>query len=193
MELSDHTLELLAIGRAQPFSYDHDAKEFHFGNEKIPPSEMQFFGSAHTGGENLTANNVRKMVESTPFVHNYVHPIGLPLASEFFEEGWTDEIASETKEIMADVFMEYTKQFKASEREQLLSIRSFDTVCRKGSGDVILSTLGSCACLGPDYTSHYVLDDGAKEYTYHNIDLPSQRLSLLAGLGHIARRANEWR
>lgn len=187
-------LELLAAGRSQPFSYDHDEREFHFGNQVKSIDEIPLYGTPHEAGEGMTAADIEVLLGTTPFVYNYTHPISFPLASDFFEHGWSDEIAHEVHEIMADVFFDHSDAFKASEHERLKSLRSFSSLRRTNPGDVILSTLGNCACLGPDYTSSHsrFLDAGIMEYTLHNTDRLDQKLSLMAGLGHVARRASEW-
>jgi hypothetical protein len=151
------------------------------------------FGSPHEEGDGVTAEEVRSMSETVPFVYNYTHPIGLPLSSDFLDNGWTQALESETNEVMADVFMANTDRFEVSERGRLLSIRAFSTIRRTDPGDVILNTVGNCACFGPDFTAMFTqATERVSEYTFHNVDRVEQKVSLMAGLGHIARRANEW-
>ena len=58
------------------------------------------------------------------------------------------------------------------------------------NGHVTLSVLGSCACLGTNPYGNFVdgneWETGFVEYEFHNIDAPVQRISLLAGIGHLA-------
>ncbi len=193
MSVEQHTLELLAISRAQPFYYDHDAAKFHFGEQVLSVNEIPEFGSSHATGSAMTADDAAMLYENTPFVHNHVHPIGLPASMDFLKNGWTQALENETNEVIADVFMDTTDRFERTERQRLLSMRAFSTMRRVDSGDAILTTVGACACLGPDFSAMFTHSEaGIAEYTYHNIDRPEQRLSLMAGLGHIARRANEW-
>lgn len=191
--MRESTLELLAMSRVQPFSYNHDAGEFHFGDEVVAVADIPTWGSPHQGGENLTKGDVQEYFDTVPFVFNHVHPLSLPLANIFFEHGWSDDLKAETNEVMADVLLAHTDRFDISERARLLESRNFDTMRRKHPGDVILRTIGACACLGPDYTGHLTQPEaGLMEYTFHNIDSLVQKQSLMAGLGHVARRATDW-
>lgn len=189
----EHKLEMLAIGRAQPFQYNHESGRFQFGDEEIAVGDVGIFGSAHANGEDLSADDIREYMTTVPFVHTFIHPIQLPAANAFFQHGWNSDIASETREVMADVLLANTDRFTRSDRAKLLAQGSFGVLRREDPGDVIISTVGACACLGPDYTTHFSDPElHIMEYTYHNVDSLPQKLSLMSGLGHVARRAQEW-
>ena len=193
MNMLEHKLEMLAIGRAQPFQYDHTSGTFQFGDEEVAVKDVGLFGSAHASGEDLNVDDIREYMTTVPFVHTFIHPIQLPAANAFFQHGWNADIASETREIMADVLIANTERFKRSDRAKLLARGSFGVLRREEPEDVIVSTVGACACLGPDYTTHFSDPElQIMEYTYHNVDGLPQKLSLMSGLGHIARRAQEW-
>ena len=190
---TESTLELLAISRSQPFSYNHDTELFQFGDESVAVGDIPTWGTPHQMGEDITTDEVRAFIETTPFVYSFVRPIGLPRSVEFFDNGWTAEIEQETNEVMADVLVANSDRYDADDRKKLLAQRSFASLRRTQPGDVILHVAGNCACLGPDFTAHFCFpDEGIMEYTFHNIDQHEQKLSLMAGLGHVARRANEW-
>lgn|GEM_PF-3815612 len=76
MDVDESALQLLAISRVQPFSYDHGKGEFSFGDEKRTVDEIQQFGSPHTAGEDLTTGDVRDMLQTVPYVHGFRNPIG---------------------------------------------------------------------------------------------------------------------
>lgn len=193
MSINEHELEILAISRVQPFSYVHESRDFHFGDEVVAVTDIPEHGSPHKGGGDLTNEDVRKLLQTTPYVYSYAHPISFPSSRDFIEQGWTDGIVQETRDVMADVFLENSEAFDVTERERLMKLRSFDLVRRTNPYDVIVNTLGACACLGPDYTTHHSNDElGIMEHTFHNMDRFEQRLSVMAGLGHVARRATEW-
>jgi hypothetical protein len=59
------------------------------------------------------------------------------------------------------------------------------------SGGLHVQTLGNCACLGlaADGVMVRGLQEGYGEYELHNADTTAQRVSLYAGLGHLAHMA----
>lgn len=62
-------------------------------------------------------------------------------------------------------------------------------------GGICFQVPGNCACLDVDMVSSGVFDEGFDagfaQYALHNADTQSQRASLYAGMGHLARLASE--
>lgn len=102
------------------------------------------------------------------------------------------QAVSEVPEVTHRVFnLVYEKQVRIRGKDLL---HGFGSAFLR-EGHVTLSTIGSCACLGVAVDGHLVSyrEWGSKyaEYEFHNIDFPAQKISLLAGLGHLAHLSDK--
>ena len=191
MNEREHTLEILAITRAVPFSYDHDSRKFLFGTEGVGISSVPEYGSLHSEGVGLTREAIEISASSAAFLHGVRNPVQTMFGKEFIREGWNNGLENEVDEVMADVMIELNEHYSPSDKAPMIG-RSFHTHVHRDEGTVILRTAGICACTGPDRTVHDWDAVGFIDYTPHNVDSAAARASLLAGIGHIARRAQEW-
>lgn len=168
------------------FAYDAEAKAFLVNEQPITLSSVSenpgLFAEAVLDGiqtvqvTDLGSMNFTEMTMlSTP---------------RFFD--WL--MTSEGRQAVRDV-PEVTHQAFNLEHDRKLEFRGKDLLHGFGAaylreGHVTLSTVGSCACLGVVVDGHMVnySEWGNKyaEYEFHNIDFPAQKISLLAGLGHLA-------
>lgn len=73
--------------------------------------------------------------------------------------------------------------------------RGFRAGARQDNGGVSLQVFGECACLNPSQSGYFTgfegVEKGFAEYELHNTELLAQRISLYAGLGHLAKMASE--
>ncbi len=193
MREREHVLNLLSIHRAVPFSYDHNVKEFSFGQQKVLITDIPTYGSPHQEGDELTSEQIEISGMSSAFLHGFRNPIQTTFGKTFIQESWSTGLEGEVNEIMADVMVELTDGYSQRDKKQLLKGGSFDTLAHTDEGSVRLRTVGQCACIGLDFTVNDWHSAGFAEYTSHNVDRPAQRASLLAGLGHIAKVAEGYR
>lgn len=187
----------LALSRPVSFTYDHTTRSFNFGNKSIAPQDILEFGAPYSIAEDeLSDDSVTEMLETVPMVYTYRAPISLPVFQKFIYSGWTKELTHETIQVMADLMPEIASMREGLSLEQL----GFRAMCIRENansrcGRIDLGVPGSCACLGPDATtpgwgSQY-WSEGIMNYSYHNINIPTQRIALMGGLGHLAFRAKQ--
>ena len=190
-ELLESAKGCLAASRPVPFAYDHSAGQFSFGEERIAPRDIPEWGAPYARQHEKPSNDeIDAMLSSIPMAYTYRAPASLPLFHEFIRGKWSDDLSQETVDVMADVMHATLPEGllgRAVERKSF-SARLID----RELGRVVLRVSGDCACLGPDATTSWgskFWDVGIMDYTYHNTDIPAQRVALMAGLGHLAFRA----
>lgn len=191
----------LAAGRPVPFSYNHEAKTFSFGNEIVDSKDIPRYGTPFSVSDTQLADEiVDEMFENEPLVYTYYSPLSLPPFQEFIRTEWSDELAAETTQVMADVMSNETRDMFSWMGTESLEAVGYKALHIRSTRDayngrIHLGVPGDCACCGPDATTHRwgskYWDMGIMEYTYHNIDRSTQLVALMAGLGHLAFRAKQ--
>lgn len=194
-------LQLLAMKRVVPFHYEHDNRTFVFGEEHRAVHDMQRYGQLHGQGENMTAQDVENLMGTAAFVGSFNMIHSFPLAEDFLETQWTTGLDDETRTIMMDVYNE-TRAWDTSYDDpapfdavlsSFGSLRYRRDVTAGRHAGIKLHAPGSCTCLGPDYVAeHNFSEHGVMTYTEHNVISLTHKVSLMAGLGHIAGKANTY-
>lgn len=183
------TQELIVASRPAAFSYDHEHGLFHHGSRASRPAELPL------GWGDLSDRGTSDNVPDVALVHGVNYPIMLPKMYDRLSSNGTQELLDETCEVMFDVFDTLgTGLSIGSKNEGSYGHTGF------GAGFLsdehphpTLQVFGNCACLSVDMYGAFREDrweEKVAEFTYHNIDLDAQRISLLAGLGHLAHRAS---
>ncbi len=193
-------LELMATRRFVPYHYNRDSRTFHFGEEVRRFGEVPLSGALHQEGREQGGEAAQKLISRVAFASSFNKIHSLPLADTFFGEMWTSDLLDETREVMRDVYIAVDKDFPAPNRPSSIPEKNkFMTHLYEqkddpsGHAGVFLQTHGICACTKPEDrvdTAFYPIE--VLGYREHNVETPAERTSLLAGLGHIARRANEY-
>lgn len=198
-EQSD-ALALMAQRRFVPFHYNHDEQLFHFGEHSRTLEEIPVHGTLHQAGRELTADDTQRLISCVAFASSFNKIHTLPLADVFFERAWSSDVVRETNEIMHDVY-ETARAVRPSDRgtSGRSSRHEFSTILYdraddpSGHAGVFLQAAGICACCKPGMhtdASFYPID--VMTYGEHNVGTFPEKASILAGLGNIARRANEY-
>ncbi len=184
----EHQKNLLAISRPVPFSYDREARQFSFGSETRQADELSLYGHAHTvdTGE-LSPDEVDELIAREPVIHTARHPIMLPKYHRFIRDNWSPELEEEVVDVMAEVMTPVVPEILQDRKPSVFSFGAMRIDAEMGR--VILQVPGICACLGPDAVVPMWGSHNIAAGTFHNIDMPWQRAALLAGLGHLALRA----
>lgn len=188
MSTYESVLNILSVGRAVPFEYDHHNRAFHAGGATISPEDIPRYGYIHSevGG---TPDEIERWAQTESFLITR-NPITTKIGREAIGGVWSSDLQRETREVMADVLSEHLGDIVMADSYDFLKKRSFG-VEKFVSNEVFVQTIGQCACLGVDYTVHNSWREaGFSEYTYHNVDMRPQTVALLAGIGHIAHSAN---
>lgn len=199
-ERSD-ALEIMAHRRFVPFHYERETQLFHFSDEKKRLGEIPIRGVLHRSGANLVGSDSEHLLSTIAFASSFNRLHSLPLADVFFKEQWSESLQDETSEVMHEAFMaaqEYhgvdERMTKAEPDRREFSVLHYgQEEDPSGHAGVFLQTYGICACTKPERTpdtTYYPVP--MMSYIEHNVSRPAERASLFAGLGHIARRANEY-
>lgn len=175
-----------------PFYYDLTRKVFNIGSRTVElvadnlVKELSF----PTGGS----------VNKSEIPHHPVHlsyigdPIATPMLFDWLKaDNFGKEERLAVRQVMHDVYEEIEGE-KLERNPDWNDISRGFGVSNVRGGHVSLVTLGDDSSLGValegllidqhDWDSHYA------EYEFHNVNLAPQRISLLAGLGHLARLAS---
>ena len=193
-------LSLMAQRRFVPFHYEHESQTFHFGEQVRPLADIPAHGVLHRAGGNLDSSDSEALLATTAFASSFNRMHSLPLADLFFNEAWNDRLIDDTNEVMRDAYIaarsldpNYDVEAWAPERREFSTLLYEQATDPSGHAGVFLQTSGICACTKPDKQpdlTYYPAD--VMTYIDHNVSKQADRVSLLAGLGHIARQANEY-
>lgn len=192
-KLLKNAKELLAVSDAVPFLYDHETRLFSFGKETFTANELPQWEAPHKGGRDTTVEDITDFIATTPMLHTREDLIALPQFHQFIQEGWTESLEDETTTIMAEV-MNLDDEVPQKQLRDCLGFRAI----RLGQEEaqIALTTFSGAASVEPDMTSKIwgtrFSPLKISRFVFENIDRPSQRASLAAGLGHIALRARQW-
>ena len=187
--MNAHVNELLKMSRPAPFSYDHTTKLFTSGDTTYTPPELPL------GFGDLAADHEVNEVPDTALVHGILRIVMLPKMYDWLQENASTELFTQASEIMHDVFT-------GLEPRMLGKVATHDPYSHWGFNvarlrpehpHIVLTTLGDCACFGVEIDGifgEHTWDQKVAEFGYHNVDYNPQKVSLLAGIGHIAHLAN---
>ncbi len=185
-----HTQELLLAAWPATFSYDHEEGKFTSGDIQYTPVNLPLTYGA------LAASNEPRELPDTAVVQTVVGAIMLPRLYDWLQANETEALHRETAEVMHDVFVGLRSDMRGKvakyDRGGLFGFNM--SRFSHEHPHFSLVTLGNCACYGVE--SHIVFgerywNEKIAALGFHNIDMPAQEVSLLAGLGHLAHRANQ--
>lgn len=197
----NEALATMAQRRFVPFHYERESQTFHFDDEVKNIDEIPVHGVLHRAGGDLTTSDSERLLSTVAFASSFNRLHSLPLADAFFKNAWNGALLAETNEVMYEAYvaaqaLDTTGRYQGAGRP---SRHDFSTTVYlqeedpSGHAGVFLQTHGICACTKPgprpDVSYHPV---DVMTYGEHNVGLVPERASLFAGLGHIARRANEY-
>lgn len=167
--------------------YDQKRKMFSIGGEDHDVVSHDLYRNLlfPTGSQPPDEELPRKAV----LLNDFGNPITTPRFFRWLTTGNRVGIFHETSDVMRDVFEKLQgEKLKGKLHERMDPFGFSCSFIREGH--MTLSVLGNCACLGTNPDGHFVdwreWETGFAEYEFHNIDMPHQRISLLAGLGHLA-------
>lgn len=194
----ENALERIAQRRFVPFSYNHDKYEFNFGDEARSVEELPLSGVLHRSGGELTPHDSEMLLSQAAFASSFNKIHSLPLADTFFKEGWTTELQEETTEVMYEAYstmhaLDATRGAWRPSRSEFALTLYEQHEDPSGHAGVFLQTAGICACIKPEMredAAFYPLQ--VMTYSEHNVAHRAERAGLFAGIGHVARRANEY-
>lgn len=199
-ERSD-ALATMAQRRFVPFHYERESQTFHFADEVKGIDEIPAYGVLHRAGGDLDTTDSERLLSTVAFASSFNRLHSLPLADIFFQKAWNGTLLNETNEVMYEAYVAAKATDTSGDswgsgrpsRNEFSTVPYLQEEDPSGHAGVFLQTRGICACTKPeahpDVTYHPL---GVMTYVEHNVPTSLERTSLLAGLGHIARRANEY-
>lgn len=188
--MNAHTKELLLAAWPAAFSYDHEKGMFTSGDIQYTSVDLPLsYGD-------LSAPTQPNELPNTAVVQTVVGAIMMPRLYDWLQANETEALHRETAEVMHDVFVglrpDMLGKVAKHDRGGLFGFNM--SRISPEHPHFSLVTLGNCACYGVE--SHIVFgerywNEKIAALGFHNIDTPPQEVSLLAGLGHLAHRANQ--
>ncbi|MEX0934436.1 MAG: hypothetical protein WDZ42_01405 [Candidatus Saccharimonadales bacterium] len=185
--------EKLIVEYFQPFYYDSSNQQFVVGvdEEKV---DLDSLGDRPFSLVDITEDTADVVKLEAPLLLNgFGNLVVRPKLKSFLIEISRDpekreKLETDTRKVMIDTYKRFrpTDQIVDSEAIDHMSFRAQVS----SDGRFILTTLGNCACLGPE-GSRLDIFNMYDEYTFHNIDTPFQAVSLYAGAGYLAKVAKE--
>ena len=174
-----------------PMSFDVNVQAFTIGGNVIPLDSPNLVLETYSpSGVEAFKNEI---INEPVHLGVFGNPLTTPKFSIWLQQNCTKDDLESARRAMMTVF-EILQDFRLGKiQDNPDSIFGFGIGFLR-PGHLRLNTIGNCACLGVSVDGHTVSSDewdtGFAEYEFHNIDMPAQRISLLAGLGHLALRAS---
>lgn len=171
------------------FSYDHANLQFNIAGQNIgvvsPDLARELF---YPSGE---TQPVSRLGHEPVWLH-IGSPLATPIFNSWLREHFDSSQSADTHRVMLEVFEEVHGMKVGAINNKPDRLFGF-SAAQTRPGHLELSVLGNCACLGVCVDGHVVdyheWDTGYAQYEFHNIDFDAQRVSLLAGIGHLANKA----
>jgi hypothetical protein len=173
-----------------PMSYDVDARAFTIGGKVVPLTSPDLVLETHSPSGIEVVHN--EIMEVPVHVGLFGNPFATPKFYRWLQESCRKDDLESARRVMMTVFEEVHGVQLGKIQDSPDNLFGFGVGFLR-PGHLTLNTIGNCACLGVSVDGHIVSyrewDTGFAEYEFHNIDMPAQRISLLAGMGHLALRA----
>lgn len=175
-----------------PLHYERDDRAFSIGGVAVPLSSVNLVRESYApSGASAPYDQIPKFPLHLDLFGN---PFATPKFYNWLQRSCGKSEFKGAREVMLDVF----ERLIGDEIVPALDLDKDDRLFSFSAGflrpgHLNLSTIGNCACLGVKVDGHIIdyeeWDTGFAEYEFHNIDFEEQRISLLAGIGHLARIA----
>lgn len=192
--MAERRLPELFIGgdiTMHPLHYNLDERTFVIGGKTIPLDSSDLVRETYDpSGEEVAGE---ALLATAVGIGIWGNPLTTPKFYDWLQEGCTQNDLENARVAMHGVFevrrgMKVKRELGTND-----SLWGFSAGFLR-PGHLNLSTIGNCACLGVKVDGHIVdsdeWDTGFAEYEFHNTDYDFQRISLMAGLGHLARLAS---
>lgn len=172
-----------------PFHYEHESRSFRFGSKALSINDSEL-------SNELWSPSTKPVYGEEVLKHHLlIGPLGDPVSTprfhDWFEKNTNEKVLLSTAQVIFDVFAD-TVGIELHERPTTArGVSAFGAEANAiRPGQPNLQTIGNCACTGPEIFGNMFAEEdweyGFAEYGFHNIDRDEQRISLLAGLGHLA-------
>lgn len=171
------------------FSYDHESGLFRRDDETFTPEALPL------SSNQLAAIEEPENIPNAPLVHTFRAPVMMPQFFDWLDDNFNKDLADETVEVMQEVFSGLAPHALSTDLDHRGGFIGFNANYRSDEHpDILLQTLGNCACMYLSQSGPFAFNPrygriGRLET--HNVDTPLQRTTVLAGLGHLAHRANQ--
>lgn len=170
------------------FSYDHEATSFEIAGKTVGLTDPD-----------LMREFIFPTGERVPFEEIPDHPLYIAdsrlITTELFSTWLKEHCGGEEFSSTKQVIHEVAEALTGETLDDVLEATNIVTLWGPSAGllrpgHVVLHTEGNCACLGVfpdgDFIREEDFDSGYAEYGFHNVYNSNQRISLLAGIGHMA-------
>lgn len=176
------------------FHYDIDAQEFKVDETAIKLADFDPYKFSPDIEEHDAG--------SIPIDQMREHPLMIPIMSGVIGgpklHDWVTEHPATWRQEVTDVMHKafislIDEDFAREVKNEPAGFMGFDCGLLENGG-VALQVFGNCACMGVSQDGLFIsggMEQGYGQYELHNADSQAQRASLYAGLGHLARLANE--
>ena len=178
----------MARSNAADFSYSHEDRIFTVGTRKVSSDEAKENYRTLYPQENDAPASAK-----TALANTLVSFVMYPRMYDWLHNNLDTALMDETTEVMIDAFADIRKDTDRKHLQPDTGLFGFSMNRIRGEHPhIVLSVLGRCACMGVSVNGmigQSEWDTKFAAFDMHNIDTIEQRLSVLAGLGHLAFRA----
>lgn len=170
-----------------PFFYNANSSKFNINGQSFGINDEDLaLNLAFSSVPNIANVDIPKF----PAVIYWCGILTTPKFYNWIEENFTEQLKKDVCNVIAEVVAALTDSNMKQNVRKADALFGF-SLSKIRQGQVILTTIGHCACLCPKVEGHIVdyNEWGTKftEYEFHNaLDFPAQTISLLAGIGHLA-------
>ncbi len=185
----DRIHALLKRASATDFSYDHANQAFRVGTREV---SIEHAKENHRilfpqEGDSAAADGVNMATTIMGFVM-------YPRMYDWLHTHLDTALMDDTVDVMKSVYVELRTDIPRAHLQRDTGVFGFSAYRPSEKHPHIgLSVLGHCACMNVSadgMIGQYEWDTKFASFRMHNIDTPEQRVSILAGLGHMAFRAH---
>lgn len=181
--------ELLEYADATDFSYDHSVRSFSIGQRHFDIVEASNDSRLFNPQPEYVETNERTMLVSARIFGTVMYP----RMYDWLSVNLDDRLSRDTVEVMQDVFSDLRVDLDRSRLRSGSGLFGFAmNRLRKEHPHISLAVLGNCACMGVSVDGIIGQQEWSTKFAafeMHNIDSPEQRVSIMAGLGHLGHKA----
>lgn len=194
MREAEHIRDLLKRAEATSFSYSYEAKQFNIGTRDISieaaVDNPRLLTTRHPATDHSDGSTDKDPMLAVALWHH----VSYPGMYDWLDERFDAAMADETVEVMIDAFAAADPNIPRKHlRPDKGGFMGFSAErARREHAHLSLTVLGNCACMYASvsgFIGEHDWDSKFTNYELHNVDTPVQRVSILAGLGHLAHRA----
>jgi hypothetical protein len=174
-----------------PFKYEYESSSFRVGSAAIDIHDFDPY-TFNSYQLNIRGEGIQlpEIFDHAVLLPNMGAPITTPVLYEWTHKN-PNQLPGATA-VMKEVFASFLSNPDELplQDEDGFGFMGFNAHLQENEG-LRLQVFGNCACMGPEWPGDLIhgVENEFAEYHLHNADTQAQRVSLYAGLGHLASLA----